>query len=202
MSFHRFISSFLHPIIFPLLGSVFYLFVLPRFISNERKIIILLLVFIGTYLLPVFLLYVLKQLKMISSFHLPSIEERKFPLLLFTFLATLIGRLLFKLALINDLAIYFIAGGFALLLVYFFLWMRLKVSIHTMGVGGLIGFILQLSLSYEQNYLPVTAFLFMLFGVIANARLQLRAHTFKEVILGLIIGFIPQLLVPYIYQNI
>jgi hypothetical protein len=139
---------------------------------------------------------------MIHSFHLRSIEERKFPLLLFAFLAILIGRMLFKLVLVNDLAIYFVSGGFAMLLAYWFLWLEIKVSIHTMGVGSLIGFVIQISLSYHQNYLVVIALLFVLFGVLANSRLNLKAHTFREVLWGLFIGILPQLLSPLIYQNI
>ncbi len=139
---------------------------------------------------------------MIHSFHLSSIEERKFPLLLFAFLAIVIGRMLFKLVLVNDLAIYFIAGGFSMLLAYWFLWLKIKVSIHTIGVGGLIGFIIQMSMIFYQNYLIILALLFVLFGVVANARLKLKAHSFREVLWGLIFGIIPQLFIPFIYQNI
>lgn len=202
MSFHRIISSLLHPILFPLIGSIFYLLTIPRYISDKYKLLILSIIFLGTYLLPLLLLWLLKRLQMIQSFHLSTIEERKFPMLLLTFLGILIGRMLFKIAIVNDLAIFIIAGSFALLLVYGFLWLRIKVSIHTLGVGGLIGFLMKLSMEYHQNLLLILAFLFVLFGVIANARLKLKAHTFYEVILGLIIGVVTQLLVPLIYQNI
>ena len=202
MSFHRIISSLLHPILFPLMGSIFYLLTIPRYISDKYKLLILSIIFLGTYLLPIILLWLLKRLKMIESFHLSTIEERKFPMLLLTFLGILIGRMLFKIAIVNDLAIFIIAGSFALLLVYSFLWLRMKVSIHTLGVGGLIGFLIKLSMEYHQNLLLILAFLFVLFGIIANARIKLKAHTFSEVILGLIIGVATQLLVPLIYQNI
>ena len=202
MSFHRIISSLLHPILFPLMGSIFYLLTIPRYISDKYKLLILSIIFLGTYLLPIILLWLLKRLKMIDSFHLSTIEERKFPMLLLTFLGILIGRMLFKIAIVNDLAIFIIAGSFALLLVYGFLWLRMKVSIHTLGVGGLIGFLIKLSMEYHQNLLLILAFLFVLFGIIANARIKLKAHTFSEVIVGLIIGVATQLLVPLIYQNI
>lgn len=202
MSIHRILSSFLHPILFSLVISTFYLFVIPRYISNRYKIIILLIVFIGTYLLPSVLMLFMKRLKLIKSLHLRSIEERKFPLLLFSFLAILIGKMLFKIIVVNELAIYFISGGIALLIVYGFLWLGVKVSLHTLGVGGLIGFVMSLSIVYHQNYLLVIAVLFLMFGVIANARLKLRAHSFSEVILGVLIGILTQLVIPVIYQNI
>lgn len=202
MSIHRILSSFLHPILFSLVISTFYLFVIPRYISNRYKIIILLIVFIGTYLLPSVLMLFMKRLNLIKSLHLRSIEERKFPLLLFSFLAILIGKMLFKIIVVNELAIYFISGGIALLIVYGFLWLGVKVSLHTLGVGGLIGFVMSLSIVYHQNYLLVIAVLFLMFGVIANARLKLRAHSFSEVILGVLIGILTQLVIPVIYQNI
>ena len=199
MSFHRILSSLLHPILFPLVGSVFYLFVVPRYISTRYKILVLAVIFIGTYLLPILLLFLLKTLKIIQSYHLSSIEERKFPLLALCFLGILIGRMLFKITVVSDLAIFVIAGSFALILVYGFLWLRTKVSIHTLGIGGLIGFIMKLSMLYHLNFLVVIAFLFVLFGIIANARLKLRAHTLTEVLLGVIIGIGTQLFVPMIY---
>jgi len=199
MSLHRILSSLLHPILFPLVGSIFYLFVVPRFISTRYKLLVLAVIFIGTYLLPILLLFLLKTLKMIQSYHLSSIKERKLPMLVLSFLGILIGRILFKIAVVNDLAIFIIAGSFALLLVYGFLWLGIKVSIHTLGIGGLIGFIMKLSILYHLNFLVVIAFLFILFGFIANARLKLRAHTFSEVLIGVFIGIGTQLLVPMIY---
>lgn len=199
MSFHRIISSLLHPILFPILGSVFYLFAIPRYISDKYKLLVLSIIFIGTYLIPILLLMLLKQSKIIQSFHLSSIEERKFPMLFLSFLGILIGRMLFKIAIVNDLAIFIIAGSFALLLVYGFLWLRVKVSIHTLGIGGLIGFVISLSIFYRQNFIWLIALLFVLFGIIANARIRLKAHSFVEVIIGLIIGVATQLLVPFIY---
>ncbi len=202
MSVHRILSSLLHPVLFPLVGSVFYLFTVPRYVSSRYKLLVLLVIFVGTYLLPILLLFLLKGLKMIQSLHLSSIEERKFPLLVISFLGILIGRLLFKIVIVNELAIYIIAGSFALLLVYSFLWFGIKVSIHTLGIGALIGFVIRLSLVYQQNFLVVIALLFIIFGIIANARVKLRAHTFSEVILGVIFGVGAQILVPLIYQNI
>lgn len=202
MSFHRIISSLLHPILFPLLGSVFYLFTIPRYISARHKLLVLSIIFIGTYLLPILLLYLLKRSKIIDSFHLTGIEERKFPLLFLTFLGILLGRMLFKIAIVNDLAIFIVAGSFALMVVYGFLWTGSKISIHTLGIGGLIGFIIRLSVFYHHNFLLIIALLFILFGVIANARIKLKAHSFFEVMVGLIVGVATQLLVPLIYQNI
>ncbi len=199
MDFNRFISYVLHPISFPSLGALFYLFVLPRYVSDDYRLFILSIVFVGTFIIPIILLGFLKQTKMITSFHLAGIEERKYPLLLFAFLAILVGRLLFKASLIDGLALHFIAGGLGLMIVYSFLWKKTKVSIHTLGIGSLIGFVIQISIDYHLNLLLIIAGLFIVFGILAKARVALDAHTQKEVLLGVGIGVLVQLLVPVIY---
>lgn len=202
MSFNRKISAILHPIIYPVLVSLGYFILIPRFYTYAFKVSILLIIFVGSYLIPLLILFLFKKMEMIQSYHLHGIEERKFPLLLFAFISVLMSRMLFKMQYINDLAFYFVAGALALVLSYLFLWLQRKVSIHTLGVGSMIGFVMYISYSYQLNLLWILGILFLFFGVMARARLVLKAHTFSEVILGLMIGIFTQLIVPYFFQNI
>jgi hypothetical protein len=135
---------------------------------------------------------------MIQSFHLEGINERKYPLVLFSFIGFLLSKLLFKINFVDDLAIYFLAGAISMLIVVGMLWLRIKVSIHTLGIGSLIGFVIRVSLVYKLNLLIVIALLFALFGVVAKSRLKLNAHITNEVVLGLMFGILSQLLVPYL----
>jgi membrane-associated phospholipid phosphatase len=52
-----------------------------------------------------------------------------------------------------------------------------------------------MSLIYKQNFLIYISILFILFGIISYARLQLKAHVFYEVIMGLLIGVSVQYIV-------
>ena len=202
LKFSKAISYLFHPIIFPLIGALIYLFTTPRYTSKRTKSLLVLVVFIGTFILPIILLAFLKGMGMIKSFHLSTIEERKFPTLFFSFLAILVGRLFFQIQVVDNLAFFFISGGFSFLIVYGLLWFSFKVSIHTLGIGGFIGFLINLSLFYHHNYLYIIALLFFLFGIIAKARLKLKAHNFTEVIWGVILGVLVQIVIPFIYQNI
>lgn len=202
MSFNRKISALLHPIIYPVLVSLGYFILIPRFYTFSFKVSILLIIFVGSYLVPLLILFLFKKMDMIQSYHMHSIVERKFPLLLFAFISVLMSRMLFKMQFINDLAFYFVAGALALVLSYLFLWLRTKVSIHTLGVGSIIGFVMYISYTYQINLLWFLGILFLFFGLIARARLALEVHTFSEVILGLFIGILTQVLVPYLFQNI
>lgn len=202
LRFSKVISYLFHPIVFPLVGTLIYLYTTPRYTSKRTKLILLFAVFIGTYILPIMLLVMLKGLDMIQSYHLKTLDERKFPILFFSFLAILVGRLFFQLQVVDDLAIFFISGGLSFLVMYGLLWLQVKVSIHTLGIGSLIGFLMNLSLAYHHSYLYSIAFLFILFGIVAKARLRLRAHTFSEVIWGILLGIVLQLVIPLLYQNI
>lgn len=198
-NFNKFVSVVFHPIIYPLLVALLSLEIIPRFYHNNIRLYILSLIFLGTILIPIFVLYYLKRMEIIKSFHLEKISERKYPYIFFTIISVLISRILFKLGLINDLAVYFLAGSVSFLLGYWMLLFNKKVSIHTMGIGSTIGFLLLLSFTYKINLLLFIMAFFILFGVIAKARIDLKAHNFAEIILGFVIGMIPQILLPLLY---
>ena len=82
MFFYKLISYLFHPLLCSFAGTFLYLFLSPEHIIKEQEYIILLVVFISTYLIPVILLVFLKRLKLIEDYHLRSISERKFPILL------------------------------------------------------------------------------------------------------------------------
>ena len=63
-----------------------------------------------------------------------------------------------------------------------------------MGAAGFTGFLISLSVLYGTNLTYVIGFLIFMLGWIGSSRLALKAHTQKEILLGLIYGFVPQLL--------
>jgi MFS family permease len=201
-NFNRFLSVIVHPILYPLLATLVFLYFTPRYFPVYTQYIFLSMVLIGTIAFPLLILGILKKSKLIESFHLSDQSERKTPLIVFTLMALMMSRVFFKLESSYDLGVYFIAGSMSFLIAYWFLWLRYKLSLHTMGLGSFLGFILQLSLNYHLNYLLLIGSLFVFFGIIAKARIELGAHNFKETIWGFVMGILPQLLIPFLYQNI
>ena len=63
------------------------------------------------------------------------------------------------------------------------------------GIAAFIGFILNYSLLTKTNLLIFIASLIILSGIIAQARLKLKEHTLKEVLLGFAIGVLSQTLI-------
>lgn len=200
MKFSKFISYFFHPINFAIIGAILFFLFIPKFIYKPQEYIILAVIFTGTYLFPLILLYLLKRFGMINSYHMITIEERKFPTLLFISISFIIGNWLYKSAIVDILALFFFGYGLSLICSSILLYLKLKVSLHTLAISGLLGFLIYFSYFYKINLLPILAILFVLGGLVSSARLRLHAHKLKEVLLGFAVGLIPQFIVYYIYM--
>ena len=200
MKFSKFISYFFHPINFPIIGTILFFLFIPKFISKPQEYTILAVIFIGTYLFPIILLWLLKRFGMINSYHMVTIEERKFPTLLFISISFIIGNWLYKSLIVDILSLLFFGYGLSLICASLFLYLKLKISLHTLAISGLIGFLIYFSYFYKINLIPIMALLFALGGLVASARLRLRAHQLNEVILGCVVGFASQFIVYFVYM--
>lgn len=203
MQFYKAISYIFHPIIFSIIATLLYFIILPSHITKQSEYSILIIVFLSTYFVPILLLLFLKKFKMISNFHLHTIDERKFPVLFMFVLFILLGKTLLATSLVNLLAYSFFGCALSLLLVYIGFFAKLKTSLHALSISGLIGFVCVLSFQYKLNLLVLIIFLFLLFGIVSSSRLRLKAHNSSEIYFGFLIGFISQLAVyTYLSHNI
>ncbi len=193
MLFYKLISYIFHPLLFSFIGTFLYLFLTPKHISKSQEYVILLVVFLSTYLLPIFLLVVLKQFKWIKNYHLDTIKDRKFPVIFFIVLSFMVGKMLMKTQIVDLLAYSFFGIAFALSITYLLFKFDIKTSLHTLGIGGIIGFLVVMSFEYQLNFNLLIAVLFLLAGLISFSRLKLKAHIPKEIYLGFLIGFITQI---------
>ena len=67
------------------------------------------------------------------------------------------------------------------------------------GISTLTVFVSALSLHFEVNVIYGIAVLVGLNGLVATSRLELKAHTYREILFGFFIGFIPQLVLTYFW---
>lgn len=200
MKFDKIISYTFHPIIFPFIGTILYFILLPRHIGTEVKNSIIFSTLISTYIFPLIFIFLLKVLKLIDSYEMKTIEERKFPLLFFTLASYILGILLYRSNIVNELAIYYFGITITLLIAYLLLYRNFKISLHTIGIGSLIGFLMVLSNYYQLNLIIILSVLFVLAGIIATSRLKIKAHQSKEVFSGFILAVLSQVIVSFIYN--
>lgn len=200
--FFRLISYFFHPINFSIVGAVLYFLFIPRYIHKQQEHLILIVIFAISYVFPIVLLFLLKKFKMIQSYYMESIEERKFPTLLFISLTFIIGNWLYKSNVVDLLSVFYFGYGIALILSYILLLINIKISLHAVAVAGLIGFLMYFSYFYQINLLFLIAPFIFLSGLIVTARLKLEAHKMSEVIYGYSIGLLSQIIYFTVYYNI
>ena len=198
MRFQKFISIILHPIVLPTVGIILYFLTIPHAIERPQRLYLIGFIFIATYLIPLGILILLKAFKLIESYHVHSIKERKIPLFIMILLFTVLGNTFFKLPLLRDFGVLFYGTSFGLILVYLFSIFQLKVSLHLLSIGSMVGFFMVMGIEYITSVIPVLLLLIVLSGLLASARLHLKAHTPKEVYLGFFFGVFTQLSVYYI----
>jgi hypothetical protein len=172
------------------------MFIQNSFNSNQ-KFAVLGLIFVTTYILPLLILIVFKKFKLIKSFNAESIKERKIPIAMMIVLFYLLGNTLYGIPYLRDLGILFYATTLGLVIIYILFTFKIKTSIHLMSLGTTTGFFYLLHYIYNKNLLIVVICGILLSGILASARLHLKAHTQKEVYLGFVLGFITPSIVYY-----
>lgn len=187
------ISAICHPLIMPLFGVLFYFANTPRFTNYKILVTKLISVSILTIILPIITFFLLNILGKAQSVHLKSTKERVLPLLInisFTYLV--ITHIFIKSDYI-ELHYFFwsilVSTVFCLLSAL----VKIKASIHMMSISGFFVFVIALSLHYNINLLLSIAITAFLMGAVGSSRLHLKAHTNQELIVGLLIGIMPQL---------
>jgi hypothetical protein len=201
MLFYKFVSLIFHPILFSFIGTFLYLFLSPKHFIKKQEYIILIVIFVSTYIFPIFLLLFLKKMNLIKDYYLKTIEERKFPILFFIVLSFLIGKMLLKIQIVDLLAFSFYGVALALFITYLLFGLNIKSSLHTLGIGGIVGLVIVMSFEYQLNFNFLISVLFVLSGLIAVSRIKLKAHLNKEVYIGFLIGIMAQLISFQMYQS-
>lgn len=199
MKLAKFISYLFHPITFPIIGSFIYFLLVPSYIFKPQEYQFLIVIFVGTYIFPIATLALMKSFRMISSYDIDSISERKFPILLFIAIAYIIANWLYKTGIVDMLSLLFYGYSIGLLIAYILLYFKFKLSLHTSASSGLIGFFICFSHYYNQNVLLLIMIMVLMAGIIGSSRLKLGAHTLKEVFWGFILGILTQFIAYYGY---
>ncbi|MDT0675155.1 hypothetical protein [Autumnicola musiva] len=188
-------SYIFHPLWMPFAGSLLYFVLSPRFFPLELIKAKLLAIAIITLFIPVVFYFLLKNLGKANSPFLPDVRERRWPLLFHVLLTIMVLYQILNIYNYPALYFYFVGILFSSLTCLILAFFRVKVSLHLVGLSGFTMFIIALGVHFHLNLIYSIAFLITALGLTASSRLYYRAHSFLELILGLIIGFLPQLIV-------
>ena len=198
MRWHKFVSTILHPVLMPTIGVLIYFLLSPLRITVYQQMYLLAIVFIGTYLFPLFLLFFLKSINKIESFEVETIEERKIPLFLMMCIFLALGRFFYKFSTVRDLSYLFFGTLLGMIIVYFTFFTKIKTSLHLLSIGSAVGYFIVFQQMNNLFLIPLITIFIILSGILGSSRLHLKAHTPKEVYLGFFIGVLSQLTVFYL----
>jgi len=193
------ISVVFHPLIMPtlaflfLMNSGFYFTLL----SFDAKKIILLIVFLSTFLLPL----VSIGLMGLNTRFKPDLNkgpDRVIPMLS-TAIFYYVG--FYALGRLNVYPVYkvFLISSILIIVVLMIISMRWKISAHMAGIGGLIGAFIALSLRLGLNSSLALSVFIGIAGLIGSSRLILGKHTSVQIYAGFLTGFgVNYLIINYI----
>lgn len=188
------ISYIFHPLIMPLLGVIFYFSKSPRFIPIEiiqAKVVSL---FILTVILPILLYFLLKTLGLVSTINLKTTKERIYPLILNGVVVLIVLQRVLTISQSPELYFFFVGILISNMTCLLLAIMRFKASIHMIGISGIFMFFVALSIHFSININGTLALISIIIGATATSRLHLKAHSYIELIIGIFVGFIPQLI--------
>ncbi|MDT0685195.1 hypothetical protein [Autumnicola psychrophila] len=188
-------SYVFHPLWMPFAGSLLYFLLTPRFFPIELIKVKMLAIAIITMFIPIVFYFLLKNLGKASSLFLSDVQERRWPLFFFILLNLMILFQVLNSYNYPALYFYFVGILFSTITCFIMAIFRVKVSLHLVGLSGLTTFIVALGVHFHLNLIFTIAFLFTALGLTASSRLIYKAHNNLELVLGLFIGLISQLIV-------
>ena len=189
-----FFSYLFHPIFIPVFAALFYFFFNESYFTNPEKYFVVFQIVVITILLPILFFFLLRATGTVDSIMLSDISQRRIPLVIQCFLTILLLRKSITLDRFPELHFFFLAGLLSTVLALVLLFFRIKASLHMLTISALTLFIIGLSLHNQTRNIIIIAFLILMNGFVASSRLEMKAHTAKELLIGFLLGIIPQLL--------
>lgn len=187
-------SYLFHPLLMPLLGTMMYFGATPRYQEPGFLGIKVIAIVITTILIPFVFFFILKNIGKVESIHLKEVGERKYPLMIHCILILLILKMVFNPSEYPELYFFFVGVLFSSLTALICVFFKAKISLHQIGVAGILMFAVGLSAHFKINLLITISFLLFVNGWVASSRLNSEAHNYTEITLGFFIGAIPQLI--------
>jgi hypothetical protein len=189
--FAQVISILLHPIFIPVLVAAYLLLghtLYTLLLDEQVRVRLLVMVSINTILFPVLIAFLLWKLGFTKGLQLETQRERIFPLvanIIFYFWAWNVARNLdnVPVPLIQWLMGIFLCSSAAMFMNIF-----MKISLHTIAMGGLVAF--SVLMMANDVFWPgwILSLSLILAGIVGTARLLREAHSPGEVYAGYLAG--------------
>lgn len=142
---------------------------------------------ITTFFFPVLFILIMKRRGMIKSLHMESREERLYPFVITAIFYFLTYQMIRQLQ-ISDVYKLFMLGSAILIIISLTVNFVMKISIHMVGIGGLMGTLIGLSLHINLDLISSIIIAILIAGIVGFSRLKLAAHKPIQVYTGFLTG--------------
>lgn len=185
------ISIILHPLFMPLYAT-WLLFNTGSYLSYSTtpalQRFIYIVIFVSTYMLPAISAWLMTQRGWLTSLEMSNRKERLLPFLI-TLICYIAGiYLLFRLPIPRVFGIM-VGGAAAAIFAALLITIRWKISIHMIGIGGLMGLMYAFARFFHVRMIPVLIVLALLSGILGAIRAYRGAHSPAQIYSGFLIGF-------------
>ena len=176
--------------------------------SLETRLPLVAMMFFSTFAIPAFAVFLMKALGMIESFQMHDRTERIGPFIVTGIFYMWMAFYCYNSPLFPKAYTIAITGATIALFLAFMINLFSKISLHAVGMGGLIGMIvITKMMPYSYDYFNVNLgtlgifqvsltsvllLIFLLAGIVGTARLMLGAHEPRDLYGGYAIGFLAQ----------
>lgn len=185
-------SYVFHPLIIPTIAWLLYIAKQPvhswemiaRFTYKD--------ILLFTLIIPALFWCYLKLREKISHWEVVEVKQRIIPLLLYAL--CLVALLAFgKLDYTIPLKAFIYGTLSSVITAWLLIFFKIKASLHQMAISALLVFCICLSIYFKINLLLYIALLIFANGWVASSRLYLDRHNLTELLLGFMLGALPQL---------
>lgn len=185
----RLVSVIFHPLFVPLY-AVLYLFAGNPFLFGSEIGFAVRTIILNCIFFPLIAVLLMKALGIIESLELPSRQDRILAYIPVCVCLIWACTVLYKEAHIEALSDVMIGVCIALSIAFVVNSVYAKISMHTLGMGGLVAIAL---FSTQNIAIADTSYwlmaIILLAGMVGTARLLLKAHTLPEIYYGYFFGF-------------
>lgn len=192
--FLQIVSYIFHPLFAPIAGTVAYFMITPKYSPLELQGGNILPIFILTVIIPILSFFILRNIGVVQSMSLTRTKERLFPMLIYLILLLMILYKVIPNNYTTEIYFYFVGLVLANLSCFILILLNYRASLHMLGMGSFLMFLVNLSIHFEINITIALSFFVLATGLVATSRLYLHAHSRMEVVIGFFLGAVSQLL--------
>jgi hypothetical protein len=144
-----------------------------------------------TFVLPVLNIYLMYKLKRVNTLMLSDRNDRTFPYIMTAIFYFGLFYLFYDLRIWESIKLFVLCAGTGILLTAI-INLKYKISAHMVGIGGIAGMMLSLSILLRYDLFLFILATILIGGVIGWARIVLNEHKPSQVYTGFLLGLFCQ----------